>query len=45
MFFKKEIIKKYRKKLKNIKLKEKKSLQEERNKIISILNHDIKRQF
>ena len=42
MFFKKEIIRKYRKKLKNIKIKEKKFLQEERNKIISILNHDIK---
>ena len=42
MFFKKEIIKKYRKKLKNIKSKEKKLFEEEKNKIISILNHDIK---
>lgn len=42
MFFKKEIIKKYRKKLKNIKLKEKNFIQTEKNKILSILNHDIK---
>lgn len=42
MFFKKEIIKKYRKKLKNIKIKEKSFLQQERNKFLSVLNHDIK---
>lgn len=42
MFFKKEIIRKYRKKLKNIKTKEKNLLKQERNKVISILNHDIK---
>ena len=42
MFFKKILIKKYRKKLKILKEKQKRLLFEERNKIISILNHDIK---
>lgn len=42
MFFKKKIIRKYRQKLKNIKNKNIKSRTNERNKIVSILNHDIK---
>jgi len=42
MFFKKRILKKFRQKLKNIKNKFKIKQNIERNKIISILNHDVK---
>lgn len=42
MFFKKNILKKYRKKLRQIKNKYDLKLQNERNKFVSILNHDIK---
>ena len=42
MFFRKRIIKKYKQRLKNFKLKQQKLLEEERNRIISILNHDVK---
>lgn len=42
MFFKKNIIKKYREKLKKIKLKNKEKLKNEYNNFIRILNHDIK---
>lgn len=42
MFFKKSLRKKYREKLKKINLKYQKKLADEKNKIICILNHDIK---
>jgi len=42
MFFKKRIIKKFRQKLKNIKIKEIEKSKKEKEQIISILNHDIK---
>ena len=42
MFFKNKIIKKFRNKLKNIKIKQKETLKKERNKFISVLSHDIK---
>ena len=42
MFFKNKIIKKFRNKLKNIKIKQKETLKNERNKFISVLSHDIK---
>ncbi len=42
MFFKRSLRKKYREKLKKINLKYQKKLADEKNKIICILNHDIK---
>ncbi|MBE7708557.1 MAG: HAMP domain-containing histidine kinase [Cyanobacteria bacterium SIG27] len=42
MFFKRKFFKKYREKLNKIKSKYEKSINIERNKFISILNHDIK---
>lgn len=42
MFFKKNILKLYRQKLKRFKTNYENKIQEERNKFISILNHDIK---
>ncbi len=45
MFFKKKFLKKYKEKLKRIQNKNKNVLKEERNKFISILNHDIKTQI
>ena len=45
MFFKKRFLKKYKEKLKRIQNKSKNVLKEERNKFISILNHDIKTQI
>ena len=42
MFFKKRFLKKYKEKLKKIKNKNNSALKNERNKYISILNHDIK---
>ena len=42
MFFKKRFLKKYKEKLKKIKNKNNSVLKNERNKYISILNHDIK---
>ena len=42
MFFKRKIIKKYRAKLNKLKSKYQQNLKNERNKFISILNHDIK---
>ena len=42
MFFKKRIIKKFKEKLRNSKIRQKELLKQERNQIISILNHDIK---
>ena len=42
MFFKRRILKKYKERLKNAKIKQNEALKKERNQIISILNHDIK---
>ena len=42
MFFKKRIIKKFKEKLRNSKIRQKELIKKERNKFISILNHDIK---
>jgi predicted nuclease of restriction endonuclease-like RecB superfamily len=42
MFFKNRFLKKYREKLRKIKNKHTLILQHERNKFVSILNHDIK---
>lgn len=42
MLFKKRFLKKYKEKLKKIKIKNQNILKEERNKYLSILNHDIK---